>query len=446
RATGLYWYWLSGNISPEGVEADVRSMKKAGITRAYIGCQGLEAHEVPRGPVFIQTPEWYECIRTAMRTAAEEGIEIGVFNCPGWSQSGGPWVKPEQSQRFLAIAETPLSADGSLKTVTLPHPDNLLQDVKVLARRRLPLATIRAGVDSIVAENIENVSAMLDGDPATTAGFTSDRASITVYPSKNNFTLRSALLRTATPVRGAITVSALRPGGKWEKITTFGADRTNMMIEVGYDVLAPTAAAIPETTAEAFRFDIAINQNCRVPELVISEEPVVNVYADQILSKMFQTPLPFWEQYKWPASPSCSADAVTAPAEVIDVTAFRSGDTLAWQAPEGEWIISRAYMAPTGICNSPALEGDGRGLEVDRWSQDALRHHYDSFIGDLLRKIPAEDRRTWKYIVSDSYERGTQNYGDDFIEYFTSHFGYDPTPYLLTFNGTVVGSPELSDR
>ncbi|MEI3445134.1 MAG: glycosyl hydrolase [Bacteroides thetaiotaomicron] len=22
-------------------------------------------------------------------------IEIGIFNSPGWSQSGGPWVKPE---------------------------------------------------------------------------------------------------------------------------------------------------------------------------------------------------------------------------------------------------------------------------------------------------------------------------------------------------------------
>ena len=315
----------------------------------------------------------------------------------------------------------------------------------MLARRRLPLATVTAGVDSIVAENIEDVAAMFDGDPATTGGFTSDKATLTIYPSKKDFTLRSVVLRTANPVRGAITVSALR-NGKWEKVGTFGADRTNMMIEVGYDILAPTAAALPETTADAFRLDIAINQNCRVPELVISEEPVVNVYADQILAKMFQTPLPFWEQYKWGTSPAASSAAVTAPAEVIDITDRRNGDTVTWEVPEGEWVISRAYMAPTGICNSPALEGDGRGLEIDRWNPEVLRHHYDSFIGDIMRHVPAEERTTWKYIVSDSYERGSQNYGDDFIEYFKEHYGYDPTPYLLTFNGTVVGSPELSDR
>lgn len=49
-------------------------------------------------------------------------------------------------------------------------------------------------------------------------------------------------------------------------------------------------------------------------------------------------------------------------------------------------------------------------------------------------------------IVCDSYEKATQNYGDDFIDYFKSHFGYDPTPYLLTFDGIVVGSTDKSDR
>lgn len=443
-ATGLYWYWVSGNVSPEGVEADVRSMKKAGITRAYIGFQGLGEHEAPRGPVYMQTPEWYECVRTAMRTATEEGIEIGVFNCPGWSQSGGPWVSPGQSQRYLATVEAEVSGPGA-RTIELPRPANWLEDVKVLATRRLPLATVRAGIDSVSAENMENPEAMLDGDPSTSGGFTSDKASLTIVPSKKDFTLRSVVMRTATPVRAVLSVKALQ-NGEWKEVGTFGADRTNMMIEVGYDVLAPTAASLPETKGDAFRIDFQINQRCRIPELTVSEEPVVNVYADQILSKMFQTPLPFWEQYKWAPSPTCSADAVVSADEVIDLTASLQGDRLTWDVPEGEWVVTRAYMAPTNIPNSPALEGDGKGLEIDRWNQDVLRHHYDSFIGDIMRHVPAEERKTWKYIVSDSYERGSQNFGDDFVEYFKTRFGYDPTPYLLTFNGTVVGSAELSDR
>lgn len=443
-ATGVYWYWISGNVSPEGVEADVRSMKRAGITRAYIGCQGLGQHEAPRGPVYIQTPEWYECIRAAMRTAAEEGIEIGVFNCPGWSQSGGPWVSPEQSQRYLATAETVVDG-GKTVSVELPRPANYLSDVKVLAHRKLPFATVRAGVDSIAVENVTDAAAMFDGDYTTSGGFTADKASVTIIPSKKDFTLRSVVMKTDTPVRAVITVKAL-VDGEWKDVETFGADRTNMMIEVGYDVLAPTAAAVKETKADAYKIDFQINSNCRIAELAVSEQPVVNVYADQILSKMFQTPLPFWEQYKWAPSAPCAADAVVAANEVIDLTDKLDGDKLTWDAPAGEWVVTRAYMAPTNICNSPALPDDGMGLEIDRWNPDVLRHHYDSFIGDILRHVPAEERTTWKYIVSDSYERGSQNIGDDFIEYFKSHFGYDPTPYLLTFNGTVVGSPDLSER
>lgn len=44
-------------------------------------------------------------LHTALKTATELDIEIGLFNSPGWSQSGGPWVKPEQSMRYLAHSE-----------------------------------------------------------------------------------------------------------------------------------------------------------------------------------------------------------------------------------------------------------------------------------------------------------------------------------------------------
>ena len=32
--TGVYWYWISGNISKEGVIADLHAMKQAGIAYA----------------------------------------------------------------------------------------------------------------------------------------------------------------------------------------------------------------------------------------------------------------------------------------------------------------------------------------------------------------------------------------------------------------------------
>lgn len=53
----------------------------------------------------IFTDEWWDILHTALKTATELDIEIGLFNSPGWSQSGGPWVKPEQSMRYLAHSE-----------------------------------------------------------------------------------------------------------------------------------------------------------------------------------------------------------------------------------------------------------------------------------------------------------------------------------------------------
>ncbi len=205
--TSCYWYWISGNVSPEGVVEDVRAMKRAGINRAFMGFQGLEPNEASHGPVYIQTPEWYKCVRNAMRTATEEGVEIGVFNCPGWSQSGGPWVKPEESQRFLAFADTVVKVGENPLKIRLARPENYLSDMAVIARP---------------ADDYRSVSAQVDGHADSLA------------VDAPGLTLRSVVLTTDGLVRGEFTISAYI-GGEWKPVKTFRADRTNMNIEVGYD-------------------------------------------------------------------------------------------------------------------------------------------------------------------------------------------------------------------
>ena len=99
--TAVYWYWISGNISKEGVVEDLKAMKRAGINRAFIGDIGQDGLYTERN-VKIFSDEWWEILHTALRTASELDIEIGIFNSPGWSQSGGPWVKPNEAMRYLA--------------------------------------------------------------------------------------------------------------------------------------------------------------------------------------------------------------------------------------------------------------------------------------------------------------------------------------------------------
>jgi len=116
-----YWYWITDNISREGITKDLEAMKRVGISQAYIG--NIYLDEVKHGTVKALTEEWWGMVEHAIREGGRLGVDIGMFNCPGWSQSGGPWIKPEQAMRYVVsterrikgpaqFAEKPLLAQG----------------------------------------------------------------------------------------------------------------------------------------------------------------------------------------------------------------------------------------------------------------------------------------------------------------------------------------------
>lgn len=80
----------------------------------------------------IFTPEWWDAVHAALKTATELDMEIGMFNSPGWSQSGGPWVKPEQSMRYLAATDTMVKGPRTL-SYTIPEYSDSMQLVRVIA-------------------------------------------------------------------------------------------------------------------------------------------------------------------------------------------------------------------------------------------------------------------------------------------------------------------------
>jgi hypothetical protein len=102
-------------------------------------------------------------------------------------------------------------------------------------------------------------------------------------------------------------------------------------------------------------------------------------------------------------------------------------------------------MKPTGTVNSPATP-EATGPEVDKMSRQHVAAHFDAFMGEILRRIPPDDRKTLRIAVQDSYETGGQNWTDDMQARFKSVYGYDPTPYLPVLSGKVVGSEDISYR
>ena len=120
--TATFWYWMNGNISCDGIRRDLEAMKRAGIDRAYISDIGSDMPSLSNkpGPVKTFSPEWYKAVATAFETASRLGIELGMFNSPGWSQSGGPWVKPEQAMR--RVVASCVTVEGPRDGVSLPAP------------------------------------------------------------------------------------------------------------------------------------------------------------------------------------------------------------------------------------------------------------------------------------------------------------------------------------
>lgn len=407
-----YWYWIDGQISREGITRDLESMKRIGIGEGYIGIIG-------GGDVRALSEPWWQMLEHAVREGSRLGVDIGVFNCPGWSQSGGPWVKPAQSMRYIDVLELrvkgPSRFDGRL-----PAPDGDFQDVALLA---YPLPS---GEDDVATvESRTPTSIMLQLPPPKVA------RSLSVTPVK--------------AVRVDAELQASDDGQTYRTVRKFSIDRHNVAINVGPKPLAPVVVSLPPTSARHFR--LTFSAPCEVGEVRLGAAARVEHIAEKSLSKVFQDPLPPFDFYTWPtpAEPD-RADLAVQPGAVLDLSKYRTADgSLHWDAPAGDWAVLRVVARPTGTKNSPAPP-EATGLEVDKMNRAALAAHFDAYVGRLVARIPADQRTALKHVVADSYEMGPQNWTDDFLADFQHRYGYDPRRYLPVFAGRVIGSADQSDR
>lgn len=414
-----YWYWMDGHITKEGITNDLEAMKRLGIGEGYIGIISGQSGMDPKPEPMALTDGWWDFIVHAVREGRRLGVDIGFFNSPGWSQSGGPWVQPDQAMRYVALPETRLSGPQRFEG-KLPSPDGPFQDVAVLA---------------FPAPQGEGILAPEKGRSPRKVDF----------ESAEPFTARSITILPVKAVKVEAELLASDNGKEFHSIRTFTVDRHNVNINVGPVPLAPVTAAFPAVTARYFR--LAFSGPCEVGEVRLSPAACVESHAEKSLLKMFQDPLPPFDFYSWPpqAEPESPALMVT-PDAVLNLSALLDADgTLRWDVPEGEWVILRAVMTPTGTKNSPSPE-EATGLEVDKMNHVPLKVHFDAYIGDLLSRLTPDERKALKHVVADSYEMGPQNWTDGFAALFQARYGYDPLPWLPAMSGRIVGSADQTDR
>ncbi len=116
---GVYWYFMDGNLSKEGMTKDLESMKAAGINNLVFLEVGIG---VPRGPVDFMSPAWQDLFVHAVREAERLEISIRMGAGPGWCGSGGPWVPASEAMQHLVFSETTI-AGGKTVEIDLPVPE-----------------------------------------------------------------------------------------------------------------------------------------------------------------------------------------------------------------------------------------------------------------------------------------------------------------------------------
>jgi hypothetical protein len=459
----IYWFWMSDNISKEGITKDLETMANLDIGEALIGNVGLA--DVPYGNVRVLSENWWNMVEHAIREGQRLGVDIGMFNCPGWSQSGGPWVKPTEAMRYLVSRETRIEGGKRIRTI-LPRPDGLYQDVRVIA-----YLVPKDDELSIAAEHpkittnpdLSNKQMLVDGNPESVCLFREAGKSKSIIIDMETAGLFCARSLVIYPSRTHLACDMdlqVPEDGIYKSIKKFRFDRSNSSVNVGPQPFGPVAVSLRETTSKKFRlimdnFDMSNFldvegkrvSDAGLAEIELMSAPRLGSYIEKQLGKMHQTPFPLWKEYQWKSqSESGSKDMRIDPDKVLDLTGQMDKDgTLNWDAPEGIWTVMRIGLMPTGTRNSPAAPY-ATGWEVDKMNTVYLKHHYDAFIGDLLRRMPARDRTALKHVVMDSYEQGSENWTEGFDQEFKDKYGYDPFPWMPVLTGRIVGSADQSDR
>jgi len=414
-----YWYWMDGQISKEGITRDMEAMKRVGIGEGYIGVISGQSGTPTTSTTKALTDEWWSYLEHAVREGTRLGVDVGVFNSPGWSQSGGPWVKPSQAMRYVTLPELRLHGPQHFAG-KLPLPPGEFQDLAVLA---FPAPTAEGEVAKISSRTSKLVN----------------------FEMPSPFTARSLTLLFTNEVNVTAELLNSEDGRQYRTVKNFTVDRHRLDLSAGPVPFAPIVATFPATTARFIR--LKFSGACEPGDIQLSPAARVECYPEKSLQKVCQYAQPRYDFYTWPGEAEPDVSGLTIkPDAVRNLSKLMAADgTLRWDVPAGDWIVLRTALTPTGTKNGPAPP-EATGFEVDKMNRVPLRSHFDAYVGNLLGRLPASDRKSWKHVVADSYEKGPENWTDGFGADFQKRYGYDPLPFLPVMTGRIVGSVDQSDR
>ena len=125
---GVFWFWMGGLISQEGITKDLEALADQGVGKVLI-MQMPDQAPYPRqwsyreypGKVKVLSDEWFDLVNFAVGECDRVGIEMASFTCPGWGHVGGPWVPADKGTKKMAMTSVKVSGP-ILLDMKLPKP------------------------------------------------------------------------------------------------------------------------------------------------------------------------------------------------------------------------------------------------------------------------------------------------------------------------------------
>jgi len=462
----VYWYWMNGNVSREGITADIEAMSEVGIGGAFLMCIGGPWDRPGLDTAYNQlSPEWWRLVEHAFTEAERTGINLGMSACDGWATAGGPWIDPENAMKKVVWSKTNINGGGEIRR-QIPLPplhkgvyqqfgrelegnEPFYKDIACYAFPAIEEGDQKMSGKVIrVTSDIEglNASALFDGNVTKTAVNTGGGGYIQVEFEKA-FTCRTVRLFyqpdswLGYPYYGASMELLVGDNGtEFRSLGKFTPEQHGWQ-----DDGCPVTIRIPETQARFFRFVFDTDTLMPVTMRYVGADRKYLTLSEIELSPIprigyFEGKAGYRYRIAPPLDPEITEKEYLLSDEVVNVTAYLdSTGMLRWNAPPGDWTILRMGYTLTG--NENETGGGGIGLESDKLSKESTRLVFDGWLGEAVRKMEPElQDKVFSLMHVDSWESATQNWTDHFPEEFTQRRGYDPVPWLPALAGIPVGA------
>ena len=490
----VWWHWMSGNVSKEGITADLEWMHRVGIGGMQMFDGDLGVARYIDKPVIWMTPEWKDAFHHAGAEADRLGLEMSMAASGGWSETAGPWVKPAAAMKKVVWSETRVTGPKKFdsKLPAPPHVNGPFQGISVVDVPSSPMVGGAPGIprppkaepepdptfyadtvvlayrlpesESVAANPAPKLSSsdssfsgtdLMDGDYGTSSElkFTEGNSTAWVqweYPQA--FAARSFTIAMPQPPNRQVPqlptgdLSYSNDGQNWTRLVSLpDSPQYARPFSVRTFAFPPVSARYFRLTVEQVQLTadqilrgMSPMKSYRIAEVALNSSPRIAFFEDKASFGTFVA-----------AADTTTPDVAAADAvlldKVIDLTGkMRADGSLDWQVPEGKWAVVRMGYSLTGKKNHPATP-EATGFEVDKISSQHVRDYVKTYTDMISSAVAPNYGKSFRYLLMDSWEAGQENWTEDMLAEFKRRRGYDPTPYLLTLTGRIVGSSRESD-